>query len=703
MSPYTSELFEFNKMLFIYLIAILLIFLWLANGLFEKQFFIKKTIFNWPIFIFLLSQILATFFSIDPYTSFIGYYGRFNGGLLSLLAFLALFYILIVFFDFTKLEKLLKISIFASLITMLWGLPGKFGFDLSCFFFVGQLSNNCWTDQFRPAERMFSTLGQPNWLGAYLAINFFLGFYFLLRHLVYQQKNTKNTIITLPLLFYCFYLILNFLSIIFTRSRSALVAVLGGILILVGYLILADKKGIAIQLKKIYLTVLLICFGFLILGFKTGVEKVDYWLNFSFLKPLNQQSLNQPALKNQPVVTNSLDIRKIVWQGALALGKKYPIFGTGPETFAYAYYFVRPASHNLTSEWDYLYNKAHNEYLNYLATTGLVGLIAYLLLIFLVIILFLKKLKIEVNPRYRYFYLCLFLSYWTILITNFFGFSTTTINLFFYLLPGFYLIADQMHSRVQTKLIFFFNDQAKFNYYFLQPLIWILAVSVGFLALKWLVFYYWADLKYAQANTLVRHNRFQEAANNLNEALRMHYEHVYEDRFANVLANLAYAASYQKEKTTAEKLVALAKYYNNRSLQASPKNSLYWKTQAKNQYLFYKISLKQQDLIQAVAALRKAQELAPTDPKIPYSLALFYSLLYDETKDKTQMEQWKKLSLLAIKQAINLKPNSRDNYFFQGQLLKKYKYQKEAKAVFEKILRDFNPQDEEIKKELQNL
>jgi tryptophan-rich sensory protein len=321
MSPYTSELFEFNKMLFIYLIAILLIFLWLANGLFEKQFFIKKTIFNWPIFIFLLSQILATFFSIDPYTSFIGYYGRFNGGLLSLLAFLALFYILIVFFDFTKLEKLLKISIFASLITMLWGLPGKFGFDLSCFFFVGQLSNNCWTDQFRPAERMFSTLGQPNWLGAYLAINFFLGFYFLLRHLVYQQKNTKNTIITLPLLFYCFYLILNFLSIIFTRSRSALVAVLGGILILVGYLILADKKGIAIQLKKIYLTVLLICFGFLILGFKTGVEKVDYWLNFSFLKPLNQQSLNQPALKNQPVVTNSLDIRKIVWQGALALGK----------------------------------------------------------------------------------------------------------------------------------------------------------------------------------------------------------------------------------------------------------------------------------------------------------------------------------------------------------------------------------------------
>jgi O-antigen ligase len=68
------------------------------------------------------------------------------------------------------------------------------------------------------------------------------------------------------------------------------------------------------------------------------------------------------------------------------------LFGTGVETFAYAYYFVRPQAHNLTSEWDYLYNKAHNEYLNYFATTGFIGLGTYLLVISTVIIVFLYKI-----------------------------------------------------------------------------------------------------------------------------------------------------------------------------------------------------------------------------------------------------------------------------------------------------------------------
>jgi putative inorganic carbon (hco3(-)) transporter len=60
-------------------------------------------------------------------------------------------------------------------------------------------------------------------------------------------------------------------------------------------------------------------------------------------------------------------------KGAWELTKKYPLFGSGVETFAYSYYNVRPVEHNLVTEWDFLYNKAHNEFLNYAATTGFVG------------------------------------------------------------------------------------------------------------------------------------------------------------------------------------------------------------------------------------------------------------------------------------------------------------------------------------------
>ena len=58
---------------------------------------------------------------------------------------------------------------------ILWAIPGHFGRDLTCLLFTGKFSNSCWdntTLAFRPELRAFSTLGQPNWLGAYLAVGF---------------------------------------------------------------------------------------------------------------------------------------------------------------------------------------------------------------------------------------------------------------------------------------------------------------------------------------------------------------------------------------------------------------------------------------------------------------------------------------------------------------------------------------------------
>ncbi|MBP7832915.1 MAG: hypothetical protein KA035_04060, partial [Candidatus Levybacteria bacterium] len=52
----------------------------------------KRTPLDIPIALFLLSQILSTTFSMDPYVSFWGYYTRFNGGLLSLISYIFLYY-----------------------------------------------------------------------------------------------------------------------------------------------------------------------------------------------------------------------------------------------------------------------------------------------------------------------------------------------------------------------------------------------------------------------------------------------------------------------------------------------------------------------------------------------------------------------------------------------------------------------------------
>ncbi|MFS8159144.1 MAG: hypothetical protein ACMG6E_02815, partial [Candidatus Roizmanbacteria bacterium] len=181
MSSSTSELFEFNKMLIIYLISGTVLCLWVGRMILAKKIIAEKTILFWPILLLLLSYICSTLFSIDPHTSLYGYYGRFDGGFLSIVSYCILYFAFVSnLSDEEAVLRLLKVSLVTAVGVVLWALPGKFGFDLTCGLFTGHFNNACWTDSFRPTERIFSTLGQPNWLGAYLAIHIPLALYFVL-------------------------------------------------------------------------------------------------------------------------------------------------------------------------------------------------------------------------------------------------------------------------------------------------------------------------------------------------------------------------------------------------------------------------------------------------------------------------------------------------------------------------------------------
>ena len=147
----TSELFELNKMNFIYFASVSTAFILTITMIRSKKLFVRKSVFDKVWLGFLGAMLLSTLFSIDKHTSFFGYYGRFNGGLLSLLSFSTLAYGFGFFFNNSDVLKILKVSLVSSIIVMLWGLSGKFGHDFSCLVFTGQFSNSCWTDQFRPA------------------------------------------------------------------------------------------------------------------------------------------------------------------------------------------------------------------------------------------------------------------------------------------------------------------------------------------------------------------------------------------------------------------------------------------------------------------------------------------------------------------------------------------------------------------------
>jgi len=676
MTKSTSELFEFNKILFIYASTVLIAFFWFLKMVINKKIILKKTFLDIPILIFFLSQLISTVISIDRNTSVFGYYGRFNGGLLSIICYILLYYGLVS--NIINIEKLLKSIIMSSLLVILWAIPGHFGRDLTCLLFTGQFNNSCWdntTLAFRPELRAFSTLGQPNWLGAYLAVGFFIGIYFLVKNI--SRVKTQNFASLRKQIFSSIYLFLNFSMILMSRSRSAIGAVIVGLMLFIAYYWFFIKKNF----KKTLIIFLLITIIPVFL-FKTGEDKLDKFLTSSTYKNVFiKKSTSSSSLVTN--VTESFDIRKIVWQGAWKLAMKYPLFGTGVETFAYSYNFVRPLAHNLTSEWDYVYNKAHNEYFNYLATTGFVGLGSYLIYITIFIVYIVKRIKdqrskikttvqnskitknlkfLNLDLHFDILTLSLFCSWLTILITNFFGFSTTTIQLFFYLIPAFIFMENnqQTEAKKLEKIVI---------YQWL--IIFILAVATIYLLFSTII-YYLADVNYSYGLKYSKINDQQKAAGYFERALKLRQEPVYMDKFSSSLAYLSAVANVQNQIELSKQVANLSDSYNKKTIQDYPKNVFYWKTRAKNMYYFFQITDKEDELLHGVEALEKARELSPTDPKIPYSLALYYSIIYDTTKNNPEKKEWQKLSLQEIDKSIKLKSNYQEAFLLKKELLKKY-------------------------------
>lgn len=625
-----SELFELPKMYFVYLITILIVTFHLVNVLQKKVPLFKKTFLNIPLILFLISQIISTVYSIDPHTSLFGYYSRLNGGLLSLICYSSLYWILSVYINQNVKKQIINFSLFSAFLISIYAIAEHFGID-----------KNMWVQDVQ--NRVFSTLGQPNWLAAYLCIIIPFSFYKLLESKTLLHKS--------------YFLLLTFsfyLALLFTKSKSGIIACLISLAI---YFVIQFFKNK--QSRKL----LIINYSLLIiLSLLINNPIKDIFI--SSVKTPRMASLpsTNNAESSKILITSSGNIRKIVWTGAIDLWKKFPIFGTGVETFAYSYYWTRPIEHNLTSEWDFLYNKAHNEYINYLATTGLVGFTTYLILIFFILINCLKQIKQnQLVP-------VILVSFISILITNFAGFSVVITSLFFFLLPSF---LNSNEDGIN-------NQKTNFN------LLIIPLILLSLFFTKKIIFFYIADIAYNKAESFESRNDYQNALSFIKLSHKYNSsEPLYTDKLASIYSKMALSTEKQE-------YIDQAINYSNLTINSSPANINFWKQRA--QTYLYLSGVDSKYFSEAITALNKANLLAPTDPKILYSIGQFL-----ETA---------KLSKEAIpyyQKAIELKPNYDYAYFALGKIYLSQKENKLAKENLQKTVDYSYPTNKEAEKLLKDL
>lgn len=585
----TSELFEFPKMLLVYAMTTLILGLWFARMAVTRTIIFTKTPLFLPLLLFLGSQMISTIFSIDLHTSVFGYYSRFNGGLLSIIAYICLYLAAVSNLNRDDAKKLIFSIVFAGIASSLYAFPEHFGHSPSCQLISGKFHAQCWVQDVQ--TRVFGTFGQPNWLAAYLISIIFLP---LAKILEIRNKKVEIRSYLLYLISY----ILLFIVLLFTKSRSGLIGYGIGLII---FSLLNYKNN----LNKLLISYFLILISFLIFG--RGVSATTDKLFTLFSPPT---TVRQP-LTADTTPFNSLDInitpsskiRQIVWKGAWELAKKYPLFGSGVETFAYSYYNVRPVEHNLVSEWDFLYNKAHNEFLNYAATTGFLGLAAYLFFLISYIVWSLKTTQLANYHTTKPFLAALLSGFIALCISNFFGFSTVPVQLLLYLFPALsYLLVTDRYPLI--------TDSPHPS----KLLLCILLASC-FMLLYQVRTLYSADHAYTAGKAARQNRDYQTAVNKLQAAVKsLPSEALYTDEFALTTSEVAAGLAAVDKIDQASQAATIAVELTNRTLNLNKVHLNFYKTRAK---IFINLSrVNPQYALEALASLDAAIRLSPNDAKL---------------------------------------------------------------------------------------
>ena len=670
--PKTSELFEFNKMVLTYVLTVIITSAWIISTIKGKKKIFRRTIIDIPLILLIFQQAVSTLVSLDVRTSLLGYYSRYHGGLASTISYAFLYWAFVSNMDRKKTLKCIYIFLISSCLVSLYGVLQHFGID-----------KDIWVQDVQ--NRVFSTLGQPNWLAAWITALIPITWGFTL--ISEKKENGFSAFIKKNILWILLSNLL-FLTLIYTKSRSGFLGLLAAEFSFWIFLYILSQRKIKALKKTLFysFSVFHITYIFLIL-----IAGSPWTPNIREIAGNSQITERQidfeiPALEIGG--SKSSEIRKIVWKGAVDIWKNYPVLGTGPETFAYAYYQFRPQEHNLVSEWDFLYNKAHNEYLNILSTSGALGILAYFTFILFVFVQMTndngKNLFKDKNPPLSPYFainLSLLAGIISILVSNFFGFSVVPVALQFFLYPAFAvcLSLDKENQEEENTL----NNFRK------------VLVSIILIFSVWMLFvigrYWYADYLFSVGRAHNNAGNLAQAQEYLNKAVAVSSkEAAFWEELSKLNSNIALSLFENDENELSEEYLLTSIKQAENSIYLSP-NNVNIKRSAANVYL--KLSIINPNLIlNAQKLLYDAIQLAPTDAKLHYNLALIYARTGNSEKAKE-----------ILSETIEMKDNYRNARLALALILKEENKLEEAKYQLEYILKNIDPNDKLSEQELEKL
>ncbi len=400
----TNDVFEINKMYIFRLMTILSAAVWIIKIINEGGVSFVKSALNFPVLGLLAVSLLSTFITANFNVSLFGVYEDFEG-ILTVLNYTVFFFLILNFAgDERSVKKIVALTIAATVFITLYGFAQNFGID-----FIR------WNPETYNPGRFFSTLGNPNFLAAYLVETLPLLFI-----LFFITKDTfKKSAVLLMLTGAVVILFL-------TKSRAGFLSFLVTLLLIIIYTFIDSRKekhGIFAENKKWLLGFAVIFTVTALFSGKVQEAFGDLYTRIAFIF--------SEGLQKTP--------RVYIWKSALMMFKDNPVLGYGLDTFQVMFPYYRLPEY-WRIEWNGTPEKTHNIFLQYLSTQGIAGFGMYMLLL---VAFFKKSFNVifgEKDITKRYFAFGFFMLVIAYFIQGLFNYTVVAYGMMFWIALAVILI-----------------------------------------------------------------------------------------------------------------------------------------------------------------------------------------------------------------------------------------------------------------------
>lgn len=467
--PWTFEFFEFNKQYLLWIFVPVILFLMFVKTLIKGKIKISRTPLDIPILIFLFVIGLSSLFSVDIFSSFFGFYGRFSDAWFGLLSMSVLYFIIINYVSSKKdlsCLKLVKILIYSYSISLFVVL-----LLIVCF------ACNIIDGPSRILYLSFNLAGgslEMFSLYSSIMLTFIFGYVFYFRKLI-------NKFFLLFCLIICFLTI--FLLALINYSVAWYGIFLSGFLFLLFYFL--NKKLLLYSKNfdfKIIFPIILIIISLIFIVFDNiNLDRKIFGIELPKEVILDYKS------------TSKISINAL---------KNNIFLGSGPGTFFYNFSLYRENEFNNNDLWQFRFDKGSSFLLELIGANGILGLISLLLIISVFIFLFFyfilhikrTNTRNSFKVRSRLFSILLFINFVLIIFFFIVNMINTILLFLFYFIMAISIISWKESGMPVIKEIEAWDNKVQNNKKFIVLFIFIIFLGwtllLGYEIKYWIADYY---------------------------------------------------------------------------------------------------------------------------------------------------------------------------------------------------------------------